>query len=172
MMKYQPHAGGIFSKGIHHWDVSPPQEYFDELARVSKNQVIWGGNYFALPPTRCFLIWRKLNIPLEGFSMASVEYAWTSFNDNAKMFEAFSSGGSGRETRIHPTQKPVELYKWVYSLFSKPGDKILDTHLGSGSSRIAAYDMGLDFVGFEIDEEYFALEEERFETMTAQMSLF
>ena len=157
---------------IRHWDVAPPQEYFDELARVSKAQVIWGANYFGLPPTRCFLVWRKLNIPTAGFSMSPVEYAWTSFNDNAQIFEAFSSGGSGREKRFHPTQKPIELYRWIFSRYAKPGDKILDTHLGSGSSRIAAWDAGLDFWGFEINETYFRLEEERFETYTAQLSLF
>lgn len=170
--KYQMCIGGIFSSDIRHWDIAPPPEYFRELARVSRNQIIWGGNYFDLPPTRCFLVWRKSNIPLEGFSMASVEYAWTSFNANARMYECFSSGGSGREARFHPTQKPVELYRWIYSHFAKQGDTIIDTHLGSGSSRIAAYDAGLDFVGCELDEVYFRLEEERFAAHTAQISLF
>lgn len=157
---------------IRHWDVAPPREYFDELARVSKAQIIWGGNYFDLPPTRCFLIWRKLNIPLEGFSMAPVEYAWTSFNDNAAMFEAFSNAAVGNEKRIHPTQKPVALYAWLFRRYAKPGYKILDTHLGSGSSRIAAYDAGLDFWGYEIDKIYFDLQEERFAKHAAQTSLF
>lgn len=170
--KYQMHIGGTFSQDIRHWDVAPPKEYFDELARVSKNQIIWGGNYFDLPPTRCFLVWRKSNIPLDGFSMAPVEYAWTSFNANAKMFEAFSSGGSGREERFHPTQKPVALYEWILTKFAHPGDRILDTHLGSGSSRIAAYNLGFDFEGYEIDKEYFDKQEERFAAHTAQMSLF
>lgn len=161
-----------FSQDIRHWDVAPPKEYFDELARVSKNQIIWGGNYFDLPPTRCFLVWRKSNIPLDGFSMAPIEYAWTSFNANAKMFEAFSSGGSGREERFHPTQKPVALYEWILTKFAHPGDRILDTHLGSGSSRIAAYNLGFDFEGYEIDKEYFDKQEERFAAHTAQMSLF
>lgn len=154
------------------WNSAPQKEYFDELARVSKNQVIWGGNYFGLPPTRCFLIWRKLNIPLEGFTMSPVEYAWTSFNDNAQMLEAYSNGGSGREKRFHPTQKPIELYRWIFNRYAKPGDKILDTHLGSGSSRIAAYNAGLDFTGYEIDETYFQLEEERFDRHASQMNLF
>lgn len=157
---------------IRHWDVAPPPEYFRELARVSKAQIIWGGNYFDLPPTRCFLVWRKLQIPLEGFSMAPVEYAWTSFNENAKMCEFNSNGGAGRIVRFHPTQKPVELYAWIYKHFAKPGFKILDTHLGSGSSRIAAYDAGLDFVGYELDKVYFDLEEQRFETHAAQGNLF
>ena len=170
--KYQMHTGGIFSTDISHWDVAPPLEYFQQLARVSKNQIIWGGNYFCLPPTRCFIIWRKSNIPLEGFSMAPVEYAWTSLNRNAAMHECFSSGGSGREDRFHPTQKPIELYEWLLTKFAQPGDRILDTHLGSGSSRIAAYHLGFDFVGFEIDKTYFDLQEQRFARHTAQMSLF
>ena len=157
---------------IRHWDVAPPKEYFNELARVSKTQIIWGGNYFDLPPTRCFLIWRKSNIPLEGFSMAPVEYAWTSFNDNAAMFEAFSNAMTGAERRIHPTQKPVALYTWIFKRWAKAGDKILDTHLGSGSSRIAALEAGLDFWGYEIDKVYFELQEKRFEIYTAQESLF
>lgn len=104
--------------------------------------------------------------------MAPVEYAWTSFNRNAAMFSFPSSGGNGRETRFHPTQKPVELYAWIYKHYAKEGFKILDTHLGSGSSRIAAYDMGLDFTGCELDETYFRLQEERFERHISQMSLF
>ena len=101
--------------------------------------------------------------------MAMVEYAWTSFNTNAKAFDFSAVGIPGR---FHPTQKPVELYAWVYSLFAEPGMKILDTHLGSGSSRIAAWDAGLDFVGYEIDKEYFAKEEERFNQHISQTSLF
>ena len=162
--------GGEVRKKIIAWDVAPGKEYFDELFRVSRNQVIWGGNYFELPPTRCFLVWRKLSIS-ESFSMAMAEYAWTSFNMNAKVFEC-APQGKASDPRFHPTQKPVELYGWVYNLFAKPGMKILDTHLGSGSSRIAAYDAGLDFVGYEIDPTYFRLQEERFARHAAQMSLF
>ena len=99
--------------------------------------------------------------------MAMCEYAWTSFNDNAKLFD-FSSKG---KDRIHPTQKPVELYEWIFANYAKPGDKIIDTHLGSGSSRIAAYNAGLDFVGFEIDEEYFQQEEQRYKAHSNQISL-
>ncbi len=157
---------------IRHWDVAPPKEYFNELARVSKNQIIWGGNYFDLPPTRCFLIWRKLQIPLEGFSMSPVEYAWTSFNDNAAMWEGYSNAQTGAERRIHPTQKPVALYRWIFQHYAKPGFKILDTHLGSGSSRIAAYDADLDFWGYELDKVYFDLMQARFDKHAAQMNLF
>lgn len=153
------------------WDVAPPPEYFKELFRVSKNQIIWGGNYFGLPPCRCFLVWRKLSIS-EAFSMAMVEYAWTSFkNENAKMFEC-APQGKASDKRFHPTQKPVALYSWIFSRYAKPGMKILDTHLGSGSSRIAAFDAGLDFVGCEIDEEYYNLQEERFTKHIAQGRLF
>ena len=162
-------VGGEIRKKIIAWDVAPKQEYFEELFRVSRNQIIWGGNYFDLPPTRCFLVWRKSNVPLEGFSMASAEYAWTSFYQNAMVFEFSAVGQVGR---FHPTQKPPELYRWIYKHFAHEGDKILDTHLGSGSSRIAAYDAGLDFVGYEIDETYFRLQEERFARHTAQMNLF
>lgn len=158
-----------YGTDIRHWDIAPQAEYFQELARVSKNQIIWGGNYFDLPPTRCFLIWRKLSIS-ENFSMAMAEYAWTSFNDNAKVFEYAPHGNT--EKRFHPTQKPVALYAWIYKLYAKPGMKILDTHLGSGSSRIAAYDAGLDFTGYEIDPTYFKLQEERFARHTSQTNLF
>ena len=160
-----------YAKKIVAWDVAPGKEYFDELFRISRNQIIWGGNYFSLPPTRCFLVWRKLTIS-EAFSMAMCEYAWTSFNENAKLFECAPQGKPG--DRFHPTQKPIELYEWIYKHYAKVGDKILDTHLGSGSSRIAAHriGMGLDFTGYEIDKTYFELQEQRFTKHTAQMSLF
>jgi len=143
------------------WDVAPPQEYWDELFRVSKNQIIWGGNYFALPPTRCFVIWRKLTIS-ESFSMAMAEYAWTSFFGNAKVFEC-APQGNAKEPRIHACQKPVALYQFLLKHFAKQGDKIFDSHLGSQSSRIAAYGMGYDFYGCEVDETYFKQGCERFE---------
>ncbi len=150
------------------WDYAPGDDYFTELFRVSKEQIIWGGNYFKLPPNRCFLIWEKTNIP-ENFSMAMAEYAWCSMNSNAKIIKLSSAGIAGR---FHPTQKPVALYRWIFEKYAKPGFKILDTHLGSGSSRIAAYDAGLDFVGFELDKDYFQMEEKRFEEHAAQMNLF
>jgi len=137
---------------------------------VSKHAIIWGGNYFDLPPTRCFLVWRKLTIS-ENFTMAMAEYAWTNFNENAKVFECAPQGQKG-DHRFHPTQKPIALYEWVFRLFAKPGDKILDTHLGSGSSRIAAYNAGMDFVGCEIDPVYFRQEEDRFEKFVSQRSIF
>lgn len=155
-------------KKIISWDVAPGQEYFDELFRVSRNQVIWGGNYFNLPATRCFLIWRKTNVP-ENFTMAMAEYAWTSFNDNAKWFEYSAVGQSGR---FHPTQKPVELYKWILSKYAKPGYKILDTHVGSASSLIACHECGMKYVGFEIDKYYYEKAKKRLEEAEAQMTLF
>ena len=135
------------------WDVAPQQEFFDELFRVSKNQVIWGGNYFCLPPTRCFLVWRKLSIS-EKFSMAMCEYAWTSFNGNAKLFESVPQRGK-YSGKFHPTEKPIALYNWILDLFAKDGDKIFDPMMGSQSSRCAAFLSGYDYCGCEIDEYYF-----------------
>lgn len=161
-----------YGKRIETWDVAPSAEYFDELFRVSKNQIIWGGNYFNehLPSNRNFIVWRKLTIS-ETFTMAMAEYAWTSISGNAKVFEC-APQGTATEQRFHPTQKPVKLYEWLLANYAKPGDKILDTHLGSGSSRIAAYNLGFDFTGYEIDKEYFDAEEKRFEAHTAQQSIF
>lgn len=152
-----------------HWDIAPPKEYFDELARVSKNQIIWGANYFDMPATRCFIVWRKLQIPAKGFSMAPVEYAWTSFNANAEYYEYYSNGGSGREDRIHPTQKPVSLYTALLAAHAKPGYKILDTHVGSASSLIACHRAGLQYVGFELDPVYYELSSKRLEEEKQQI---
>lgn len=159
-------------KKIIAWDVAPKKEYFEELFRVSRNQIIWGGNYFDLPPTRCFLVWRKTNIPTEGFSMAAGEYAWTSFFENARLYEAFSQRLANEPERFHPTQKPVKLYQWILEHYAKDGDKILDTHVGSGSSLIACDRMVFDVWGYEIDETYFKLAEERIKRELAQGTLF
>ena len=134
------------------WDVAPPQEFFDELFRVSRNQIIWGGNYFSLPPTRCFLVWKK-HIP-ETFSMAMCEYAWTSFTGNAKVFE-FTSLRGAHSGKFHPTEKPQELYGWIYRNYVKDGDTVFDPMMGSQASRIVAAKMGIDYVGCEIDEYYY-----------------
>lgn len=157
-----------FGKKITSWDHAPSKEYFDELFRVSKSQIIWGGNYFSLPPTRCFLVWRKTNVP-ENFSMAMAEYAWCSFDGNAKVIDLTAIGQQGR---FHPTQKPIDLYKWIFRNYAKDGYKILDTHLGSGSSRIAAWDAGLDFWGYEIDKDYFDKMQARFDAHTSQLNMF
>lgn len=151
------------------WDVAPPKDYFRELFRVSKEQIIWGGNYFDLPPTRCFIIWDKMNIS-ERFTMSMCEYAWASFNDNAKLFRWIPQGTPGMP-RIHPTQKPVELYQWIYKMYAKPQYKILDTHMGSGSSRIAAHDANLDYVGFEIDKVYFEKSKQWYEDHTSELRM-
>ena len=159
-----------YGEHIVEWDVAPKQEYFEELFRVSKNQIIWGGNYFSLPPTRCFIAWVKTQIP-ESFTMAMCEYAWASFNANAKVLKC-NSQGDPNDPRFHPTQKPVYLYMKCLSWFAQKGDKILDTHVGSGSSLIACERMGLDVWGYEIDETYFKMTNERLERVLAQGTLF
>lgn len=150
------------------WDNKPiGMEYFDELFRVSKNQVIWGGNYYPLPANKHCIVWDK--VQPEKLSFGMFDYAWTSFDGANKIFRR-----SVKEDldRIHPTQKPIALYKWLLTNYAKQGDKILDTHLGSGSSRIAAYDLGFDFTGFELDADYFAAQEKRFQNHIAQGQLF
>lgn len=148
----------------------PPPEYFEELKRVSKNQIIWGGNYFidCLNSTNCFLVWDKMN----GTNpMADAELAWTSFEGRVRMFRMHHFS-AGYDDKIHPTQKPTKLYDWTFNLFAERGQKILDTHLGSGSSRIAAYKAGLDFTGCELDKDYFEAQEARFKIFVAQQTLF
>ena len=148
------------------WDTPPKQEYFSELFRVSKNQIIWGGNYFGLPPCRCFLVWDKIQ-PWKNFSQC--EYAWTSFSSPAKIFQFDNRTGG----KIHPTQKPVALYNWIFREFVKEGDKVLDTHGGSMSSAIAAYDFGDGVFDLcEIDPAYFAAGKQRFEAYSSQGKLF
>lgn len=185
-------AGGVGPHPKHHdaiWSQQKTgEDFFKSLFRVSENQIIWGGNYFAKEINRNsqgWIVWDKCHP--EGIKFADAELAWTSFNCATRVFRFMWNGmcqgtpGDGtkmqgdktkNEVRIHPTQKPVALYSWIFQKYAKPGDKILDTHLGSGSSRIAAYNAGLDFVGCEIDKTYFDLQEERFARYTAQMSLF
>jgi DNA modification methylase len=153
------------------WDCNiPSDEYFNELFRVSKNQVICGGNYFNLPPTQGFVFWYKKN-PVPNF--ADGEYIWTSFQTPARCFEYMYYGNINTEkNRTHPTQKPIQLYKWLLKNYAKPTDKIIDTHLGSGSSAIAAYDFGCaEFVGTEIDKEYFDAAVKRFEIHKLQQTI-
>lgn len=149
-----------------YWDDSiPDASYFEELFRVSKHQIIWGGNYFSLPPTKCFIVWRKPNITDEvSFSMC--EYAWTNFNMTSKEW----IGMSNETDRIHATQKPVNLYSWILSKFAKEGDIILDTHVGSGSSLIACINQGFKYIGFEIDEYYYNAAKERIENNTGEIN--
>jgi site-specific DNA-methyltransferase (adenine-specific) len=150
------------------WDTEVPNNaYFSSLFDVSENQIIWGGNYFKLPPNRFFIIWDKQQP--EGISFAMAEYAWGSFNQSAQIYKVRSQG---QEQRFHPTQKPVPLYDWIYQNYAKPGQVILDTHLGSGSNRIAAHKNNLEFVGVELDPEYFYASVKRFEQCTSQLKLF
>lgn len=150
----------------------PTKEYFEELQRVSKEQIIWGANNFELPPYKGFLVWEKLTIS-EGFTMSMAEIAAISegLGTTSKIFKHMPQGTKG-DPRIHPTQKPVALYAWIFSRYAKRWEKILDTHLGSGSSRIAAYDAGLDFVGCEIDKDYFKAQEARFAAHAAQLTMW
>ncbi|MDR1299270.1 MAG: site-specific DNA-methyltransferase [Oscillospiraceae bacterium] len=159
-----------YGKTIVDWDTAPPPEYFAELFRVSRNQIIWGGNYFPLPPTRCFIVWDKLNIG-ETFSMSMCEYAWTSFNGNAKIIKCVPQG-TAQDPRIHPTQKPVALYSKLLQWYAKPGDKVLDTHAGSASLAIACHRAGYEWMAIESNERYYALAQERIARETAQLTMF
>lgn len=171
------------------WDQpAPGLEYFTELFRVSKNQIIWGGNYFTnyLKPSRCWIVWDKVN---QGSDFADVEMAWTSFFDRSSVLFRYMWNGmmQGKsiaeghvmqgnkklnEKRIHPTQKPVNLYRWTFDKFAEEGMKVMDNTLGSGSSRIAAFDAGLDFYGCEMVPNYFFNQGLRFRKFSNQMKLF
>lgn len=152
------------------WDIEPPKkEYFDELFRVSKNQIIWGGNYFDLPPTRGIICWDKEQ-PWENFS--AFELAWTSFNKPAAIFRYCNAGGVTGEKKIHATQKPIALYKWLIAKYANEGDIILDTHTGSASSLVAYRETNHRYVGFEIDEQYYESARERVDAAEAQMNIF
>jgi len=155
-------------KGNLKWDNSPPtKEYFKELLRVSKNQIIWGGNYMIdnLKSTRCFICWDKMTyIP----SMSQMELAWTSFNSHTMYVKI----NSNQSNRIHISQKPVKLYEWLLMNYAKEGDKILDTHLGSGSIALACHNLGYDLTGYEIDEDYFDKAMKRIKQHQAQTILF
>ena len=149
------------------WDnATPSKEYFNELQRVSKNQIIWGGNYFLdhLGNTRCVIMWdKKIS---EDFSLAMLEMAWTSFDKLAKIFKMSVPKTGGK---IHPTQKPVKLYNWIYKNYAQEGQKILDTHGGSFSSAISAHYNKMDFTGIELDKDYFKMACERIEKETRQL---
>ena len=155
------------------WDEKPSKEYFDELFRVSQKQIIWGANNFTLPETEYFIVWDKQQT-VDNF--ASAEYAWTNCKIPAKVFRySIHKVMSDRKEecgKIHPTQKPVALYEWLLRNYAKPGDKILDTHVGSASSLIACHNLGFDYIGFEIDEDYWKAATERLEAVKAQMTLY
>ena len=154
------------------WDSTiPPPEYFIELLRVSENQIIWGGNYFGtLWPTRGYVVWDK-GAGFRDRTYAESELAWTSFDRNAKTYARDPLACGDYHGKIHPTQKPVKLYDWLLKHYAKPGQKILDTHLGSGSSAIAAHYFGCDFIGCELDPDYYKAACERFDRETRQQAM-
>jgi len=171
-----PYGIGISSNPVRQqhkkkqWDSEIPKEdYFNELKRVSKNQIIWGGNYFLdyLRATQCFLIWDKKQP--HDFSLAMCEMAWTSFQSPAKIWTRSVLAEQGK---IHPTQKPVKLYEWLLTNYAKEGDKILDTHLGSGSIAIACHNLKFDLTGYELDAEYYEAAVKRLEQHRKQLQLF
>ena len=159
------------------WDKKiPSQAYFYHLKKVSKNQIIWGGNYFLdyLEATSCFVVWDKKN----GSNLyADCELAWSSFNSAVRKFEwkwhgFLQENMKNKQNRIHPTEKPIQLYEWLLMNYAKEGDKILDTHLGSGSIAIACHNLGYDFTGYEIDKEYFEAAQKRINIHKQQKRLF
>ena len=158
------------------WNIAPKQEYFDELFRISKNQIVWGGNYFSYLWNfggRCFIYWHKGN-PVPNF--ADGELAWTSFNKVARQFDYRYYGGLEGKTsasnKIHPTQKPVALYKWLLQNYAKEGDTILDTHFGSLSIGIACHDMGFELTAIELDEDYYEAGKKRLIEHQKQLKIF
>lgn len=162
-------------KGFIGNDKHPPNEYyFTQLKRVSKNQIIWGANHFLGWSSPCWIVWDKQNGEND---FADCELAYTSFYSAVRLFRFRWAGMlqgdmKNKEIRIHPTQKPVKLYEWILKNYAKPADKIFDSHLGSGSSRIAAYKMGFDFVGAELDQDYYLAQEKRFNEFKKQLTLF
>jgi site-specific DNA-methyltransferase (adenine-specific) len=160
-----------YKKGKNWDNETPNEDYFNELFRVSKDQIIWGGNYFNLPLTKSWIFWDKgINGDCD---FADGELAWISFNKVLRIAPIRYKGFLGADTeRIHPTQKPVALYKWLLDKYAKPTDKILDTHLGSGSIAIACHDYGFDLTSCELDKEYFDKAMHRINNHTAQQKLF
>ena len=153
------------------WDCyRPKKSYFNELFRISKNQIIWGGNYFIndLNDTKCCIVLDKSNIPDKFKTMSPIELAWTSFNKPSKIFRTSTNTGN----KIHPTQKPIKLYEWLLINYAKEGDKILDTHLGSGSIAIACHNLGYNLTACELDKDYYNAAIKRIEQHKAQQRLF
>lgn len=159
-------------RGTENWDILPPsKEYFFELFRVSKNQIIWGANNFSLPPMSSWIFWDKLT---GANDFSDGELAWSSFGGALRKYTKLWLGANAKDEdgRIHPTQKPVALYKWLLSRYAKPGDTILDTHGGSGSSVVACMDMGYSITWIEKDEDYFNAALKRIEIAYQQPRLF
>jgi site-specific DNA-methyltransferase (adenine-specific) len=172
-----PYGIDINSSGTHfkekyevkEWDKNTPTtEYFNELKRVSKNQIIWGGNYFLdrLGNCKCYVVWDKKIA--EDMSFAMCEMAWTSFKNGAKIYKTSAT----QPNRIHPTQKPIKLYEWLLMNYAKDGDKILDTHLGSGSIALACHNLGYDLTACELDKDYYDAAIKRIEQHKAQIRMF
>jgi len=162
--------GGIDHK-YKNWDNEiPSKEYFEQLKRVSQNQIVWGGNYMTehLEANRCWLSWYKM----QEFSTNEFELAWTSFDKTCKQFNMSRVEAYANINKIHPTEKPVKLYKWILYNFALNGNKVLDTHLGSGSIAVACWDLGFDLVGLEIDKDYYTKAVKRFEQHKKQLTLF
>jgi site-specific DNA-methyltransferase (adenine-specific) len=165
--------GGIVRHKKKNWDINPKKEYFYELFRVSKNQIVWGGNYFIehLYPKMGWVFWDK---KMGGSDFSDGELAWTSFDRALKKFTYSKTGGDIKKFRrmyIHPCEKPVSLYKWLLKNYAKQGDKILDTHMGSGSSIIACHDMGFEYMAFEIDKDYYEAAMKRINDHKAQVQM-
>ena len=152
------------------WDKKPTEKYFEELFRVSKNQIVWGANNFIMPTSEYFLIWNKKQT-VDNF--ATAEYAWVSMGlkTPAKIFD-YGIHKHNHTDKIHPTQKPIDLYKFILDKYAKEGDKILDTHLGSGSIAIACHDFKFDLTACELDKEYFDKAMQRINNRMAQQKLF
>ncbi len=159
------------------WDnETPTQKYFNELFRTSKNQIIWGGNYFIdkiKKPSQCFLIWNKVQ---RDFTMSDAEIAWTSFDKTIRCFDMSRGAAIGCNNRnggkLHPTQKPVKLYEWLLMNYAKESDKILDTHLGSGSIAIACHNLGYELTACELDKEYYEAAIKRINQHKQQIRMF
>lgn len=160
-------GNSVFNTDDKVWDKAiPTQEYFHELFRISKNQIIWGGNYFPLPNSQYFAIWDK-GETMYGRDFAECEYAWVR-SGGTRIYKK----GPNQPDRIHPTQKPIALYDWLYKTYLPDGGLVLDTHLGSGSNRISADKRGnIDFVGYEIDKDYFDAQEKRWRDYKSQLTL-
>jgi site-specific DNA-methyltransferase (adenine-specific) len=158
---------------INQWDIAPTQEYFQELERISKEQIIWGANNFALPKTEYFIVWDKMQT-VDNF--ASAEYAWTNCKMPAKVFRysihQVMSDRKAENGKIHPTQKPIALYSWLLQNYAKQDYKILDTHVGSASSLIACEKLRFKYVGFELDKDYFEMAKKRIAETMAQADMF
>lgn len=160
----------FWQKASHEWNTKKTEaNYFVELFRISKNQIVWGGNYFTLPPSEGWVIWDKGQ---RNFSLADGEMAWTSFERATRIFNYSRVLSNFTDQRIHPTQKPVKLYKWLLKNYAKEGDKIFDSHLGSGSIAIACHDMKFSLVGCEIDKDYYDAAVKRFNDYKRQLQLW